>query len=362
MVLRPILLYGQFRSEDVTRVADAAARAACSVTPVHTIEQALSWLEQNEAHALLCQSDDSEQLAVQTRSRAKLSKLPVLALSQAANDLEFIAAFSWGADDLVPLPSERSLLTRLRALPKEPPVPPVERRGEALVAEADKTRRTAVARVLRNAGFSVRFAVSDEDAGRFATDPKLVLVVANRELLADPAAVITEARAGGSSASFIICSAPREIRTQRALLVGCTGVTVADGYTAPESVLFVANELTSGRTSGRASPRVAYGTVVSFRGAGRDVDEQGFSYNVSEKGLYVRTLALPEDDEVWIELGAPRVERRVRLVGRVAWRRPFNHNESATVPPGFGVEIVDGARKDRVLWEEAYKSLVEAVG
>jgi hypothetical protein len=141
------------------------------------------------------------------------------------------------------------------------------------------------------------------------------------------------------------------------------GVTITDGFAAPENVLFAANELLLGdRTSGRTSARVAHGTAVSFRGAGREHDEQGFTYNVSEKGLYVRTLSAPEDEEAWLELWPPRLDRRVRLVGRVAWRRPFGYNEMATVPPGFGVEIVDGAKRDLALWADGYARLLDAVG
>jgi DNA-binding response OmpR family regulator len=362
MSVRPILLYGQFRREDLSRISEAAAEAGKAVTRAESIEQALGWLDDNEAHALLCHANDAELLAVQTRSRAKLSKLPVIALSESLGDLDFVSAFSWGADDLLPLDALRPLIARLRTLPKEAPPPPVEHRGEALVAETDQTRRTTVARVLRNAGFSLRFAVSAEDARKFALDPKLALVVSSIELMPDAAAVVKEARSSGSPANFIIGAPPRELKGERARIQGLAGVLFTDSFAAPENVLFVANELTGGRTSGRASPRIAYGTKVDFRVAGRATDERGFSYNVSEKGLYVRTLSPPDEDEVWLELCPPRFERLVRVVGRVAWRRPFNFNESATVPPGFGVELVDGAANDRALWVEGYTRLGEAVG
>ena len=83
---------------------------------------------------------------------------------------------------------------------------------------------------------------------------------------------------------------------------------------------------------------------------------------MSEGGLYVRTLAPPEDDEVWIELCPPRSERRVRLVGKVAWRRRFNHNENATVPPGFGLSISDAAKGDIAAWAEGYRTICDAIG
>ncbi|HWA70828.1 MAG TPA: PilZ domain-containing protein [Polyangiaceae bacterium] len=362
MLVRPILLFGQFRREDLSGIGDAAAQAACSLTRADSIEHALSWLDDNEAQGLLCHSSDAEQLAVQTRSRARLCKLPVLSLSESLTDLDFASAFSWGADDLLPTGVLRPLVARLRALPKEAPTPPTEKRGTALVAEAEQIRRTTVARVLRNAGFAVRFAVTPEDTQRFAADPALVLVVTSKDLFPDAPAVIRAAREAGSKANFILCVAPRDIRQERESLNGVSGVTVTDSFAAPENVLFVANELTGGRSNGRASPRVPYGIRVAFRSAGRDVDDYGYTYNVSEKGLYVRTLAPPEDDEVWLELCAPRSERRLRLVGKVAWRRPFNYNENATVPPGFGLEIVDGAAKDRALWLEGYQQLVAAVG
>lgn len=362
MALRPMLLYGEFIHHDLIRVIETAADAGSELTRIDALDEAVSWLENNDAQVLLCQSGESEQLAVQTRSRAPLSKLPILALTHSLTDLDFVSVFSWGADDLVPLTPRRPLLTRLRALPKEPPIPPLETRGLALVAETEPTRRIAVARVLRNAGYSIRFAVTPQDAEEYSLDSSFSLVVANSELFPNGSKVIGQARAGGSRAKFIICAPPRQTRVLRAALEEHAEVTVTDGFSAPENVLFVANELMDGRGSGRSGVRLAYGAVVAFRGAGRDFDEWGYTYNVSERGLYVRTLAVPEDEEVWLELCPPRQERRVRLVGRVAWRRPFNYNESATVPPGFGVQIADGAERDRALWREGYAALAETLG
>lgn len=357
-----MLLHGSFARRELSHIQEAVAGAAGTLTHTESADEALAWLEANPVHALLCHASESEKLAVQTRAHARFSKLPVLALSSSLSTLDFVSAFTWGADDVVTFSETRPLLTRLRSLPKEPPTLPANGRGNALVAEADQVRRTTVARVLRNAGFSVRFAVTEEDSIAFSANPELSLVVANRELFPQPSRLVEAARASGSQAGFIVCTPPRDIRQDRAELSALSRVSVTDAFAAPENVLFVANELGSDRTSGRTSARIPFGTTVSFRGAGRGEDEIGFSYNISQKGMYVRTLALPEDDEVWLELCPPRLERRVRLVGRVAWRRPFNHNETATVPPGFGVEIVDGAQRDRDLWDEGYSNLIQAIG
>jgi Tfp pilus assembly protein PilZ len=136
---------------------------------------------------------------------------------------------------------------------------------------------------------------------------------------------------------------------------------VVDGYAPPENVLYRANELVARPgPDQRAAQRLLYGTAVSFRGAGRDEDDIGFSYNVSAGGVYVRTLApLEPGQEVWLDMWAPRSQRRVRLAGTVAWRRVFGGSEKATVPPGFGVKIVDGLAGDLGRWREGCEAFAK---
>jgi DNA-binding response OmpR family regulator len=357
-----MLIYGDFPADRLATLERAIEQAAGVPTRVDSVESAMSYLDEHGAAAMLCDAASSERLAVQTRARARFAKLPVLALSNQVSDLEFVAAFSWGADDLLTPGRSLPLVTRLRSIPKEEPVPPTNARGSALVAEREQVRRTTVARVLRNAGFMVDFAVTPEDASRFAQNPALAVVVASKELAPDPAAYVSRARDQGSNAIFIVCSAPRDLRADRAALSGFARATVTDGFASPENVLFVANELASNRPDNRATVRLAHGTLVRFRGAGREEDDVGFTYNVSGGGIYVRTLAPPIDDEVWVELCPPRLDRRVRLVGRVAWRRSFSFSETATVPPGFGMQIMDGAARDRALWGDGCVGLLAAVG
>lgn len=357
-----MLSFGRFGSEQQLALSMAAEEAAFSLHAAESPEEAGRWLESHEAMALLLDSEASESLAVQTRSRAKHARLPIIALSPAVGDLYFSDAFSWGADDVLPLSSTRPLLTRLRTLPRDAGTLPASTRGTALIAECDQTRRTVLGRVLRNAGYSVTFAVTKQDAARFAEREEVTLAVLNSELANDYATTISRARSAGNQANFIVCANPRDLKSIRTALEGSPGVAVIDAFAPPENVLFASNDLKGGAINNRRSARILYGTTVAFRGAGRDKDDYGFSYNISEGGLYVRTLAPPEDDDVWIEMAPPRSERRVRLVGKVAWRRRFNHNENATVPPGFGLSIVDGAKADLQTWNDAYRTISAALG
>ena len=170
-------------------------------------------------------------------------------------------------------------------------------------------------------------------------------------------------RSLGNNALFIVNCVPRDLKRARKDLAVVERATPTDGFAPAENVLFVANELGRGfGTDKRMSARLLYGTTVAFRGAGRDSDDWGYSYNISESGIYVRTLAPPDDEFVWLELSPPRSERRVRLVGKVAWRRGLGKGEFATVPPGFGVQIVDGARMDRDVWRDCYGAFAEVLG
>ena len=72
--------------------------------------------------------------------------------------------------------------------------------------------------------------------------------------------------------------------------------------------------------------------------------------------------APPADDETWVELRPPRSDRLVRLVVKIAGRRRFSHNENATVPPGFGAQILDGARADLDAWHGGYEAMSAALG
>jgi DNA-binding response OmpR family regulator len=362
MESRALLALGRFRRDERAALAVAAEQAAFHLHAVDSSDEASDWLSNHDAHAALLESEQSESLAVEARSSARHVRLPMLALARTVSDLAFNDAFSWGADDVLPFGEIRPLLTRLRNLPREPAEAPKTGRGNALIAEADRTRRTVVARVLRNAGYSVTFAVTAEDAASFAERADLSLAVVNSELMSEARPIVERARSAGSSANFILCCAPRDLRTIREALDDLPGVAAVDGYAAPENVLFSANELRAGGVNNRKSARLLYGTTVAFRGAGRERDDLGFTYNVSSGGLYVRTLAPPDDDETWIELRPPRSDRLVRLVVKVAWRRRFNHNENATVPPGFGAQIIDGAKADLDAWTDGYSTMATALG
>jgi Tfp pilus assembly protein PilZ len=186
-----------------------------------------------------------------------------------------------------------------------------------------------------------------------------IVVVADDLLPEGAAAALAKVRNNGSQVAWVVVAPPKRMATVRAELAPAGKAAVLDGFAPPENVLFVVNELLSARgVDQRGSARLLYGTAVAFRAAGREEDEIGFSYNVSATGVYVRTLAaLEAKQDVWLEMWAPRSERRVRLAGTVAWSRPFGPRGGATVPAGFGVQLKEGLAGDLERWRAGYDAL-----
>ncbi len=304
------------------------------------------------------------------RSQARLASVPIFGATHELSDLVYAELFAWGGDDLVNTTSADSVARRLRSLRGgsaaswtavpatiEPP------KFQAIVAGPEATWRTVMGRALYNGGFAVRFAADADGVAQEALADGVRVVVAAEDLMPDGAvAALARARAHGSAAAWILVTAPKRMASVHGEVANLGPVFVVDGFAPPENVLFLVNELLAPRgVDKRATPRLLYGTTVAFRLAGREKDEMGFSYNVNAGGVFVRTMAAPEPkQEVWLEMWPPRSERRVRLAGVVAWRRAFGR-VGATVPAGFGVQLVDGLAGDLDRWRAGYDAFAQSL-
>lgn len=363
MTSRALLALGRFGHAGRAELEAVATQSDHHLVVVDDVEQAKQFFDQNHPQAVVVdvQQEGNEAFCLNLRAQASHALTPIVALVDEVSDLAFAGAFSWGGDDVVGTHNKRALLGRLRRLPQDTATPQLSaRRGVAVVADPDRHRRLVRARVLRNAGYQVQFAITAEDLERAnANRPSLVVV---DEELTGAVGVISHA-ANDTSINTLFMAAPRRIGVLVNELDGCTRTLVADGFAPPENIVFLANELSRGGASDkRPSKRLLYGTRVVFRGEGREEEDSGYSYNLSQGGLYVRTLAVPEDDRVWLELRPPRSDRLVRLEGEIVWRRPFGPSGFATVPPGFGVRIVDATATSLAAWTAGYSAFATALG
>jgi DNA-binding response OmpR family regulator len=364
-----LLVIGPLAEETSRLVHEAAAEVGTPVASVRRGEEIAGALHGVHPLAFLIRMDapGAAHACAHVRSQARLAQIPVFGAATTLNDLAFAELFALGGDDLILLSSPAPILARLRTLRSrgEPPASrPAASPPAAVVAGPGAEWRSVMGRALSNGGFAVRFATTAKDLANEYRSRDVRVVVAADDLEPEGGVdALRSARAGGSACAWILVAPPRRMAEAHAAVTALSPASILDGFAPPENVLFVANELLAARgVDNRASPRLLYGTAVAFRPAGRSEDEVGFSYNVSASGAFVRTLAPPEaGHEVWLETWVPRSERRVRLAGRVAWKRVFGPLGGATVPPGFGVQLVDGLLEDLGRWTSGCSTLAEAL-
>ncbi len=348
----------------VTKAADLAGEA---VHRHSDVEGALAAIESEGANptaiALWMEPEGAARRAIAIRQNFNLAAVPIIGLVRKVGDLAFEEAFASGIDDVTAV-DDRGLGKRLRHLEEIPPGE-VQRREEAVViADPDRDTRLLIGRVFRDAGYTVAFAVDSEDTVRQSLEPKTIAVIVSSEMGPERDALALSGRDAGSHAAWIVNTPPKDMpsvykRLGPAMRAGAR-ITVHDAFAAPATLLFVANELVNkpGKDV-RKSERVLYGTSVRFRQAGRDNEDIGYMYNVSEGGMYVRTLAPPERwDELWLEFVPPRSDRRVHVEGTTVWARRFGPSGIASVPPGFGIQLTGGSKGDIERYERCYRTFL----
>jgi hypothetical protein len=371
---RTVAVYGGLDATEGGTIRAAASFLGLGCEQLDTPAALASELERGLPAAVLVamRSAGAVEVFAHLRGQVRFAGVPVVALSSERNDGAFSDVYEHGVDDLASPRSMRAIVARLRAV--------IERRaagaraaahgggagvgaggGDVVVAGTGLRWRTVVARMLSNAGLRPRIAGNVPDAVDAACSRGVRFVVACDDLPPDgAAAALFGARSrGGVDVPWVVVAPARRLGSLRVVLGGLPRVALVDVHAPPDNVLYVANDLSRSQLSERrASARLLFGTAVAFRVAGSGEDDVGFTYNVAAGGMFVRTLAAPRGgDEVWLELWPPRSERAVRLVGSVAWSRPYGPSDGANVPPGFGVRLTGGLPGDLERWEAAYRSL-----
>ncbi len=332
-------------------LAAIASTSRLELVTCNRVEAAIAWLDAHDPRVVVFDASlvRAEKLCHKVRSKKSLSSVPLIALTSDTSDTLIERLYSLGVDDVVSSTLGPGFVARLRTLPDRLAQPP--ERGLAVVADTDRERCNVVQRVLANAGYDVKLAHDPVSLAFYTKSRKPRLVVGSASL-GPPRTFISEARRKGCNAPWIVTATRRDLVKVAGGLAGLERVSVVNTAGAPETVLFVANELMRGELPPmRAEERQLYNTLVRFRSAREETDEIGFSYNVSQNGMFVRTLAAPENDAVWLEVRPPRCREWVRLEGRVAWRRAYVPTSAQLGPPGFGVAIQGGLADCLTLWK-----------
>lgn len=350
-------------------VAAAATRTGHACVEQEVLDASAHWLEEAERRptAILVNMDDEHvtEHVRDVRRRRELSGVPIIGIALELSDLTFETAFAAGIDDCAPF-NVRPLARRIATIDSVEPASPHARDEVVLIADEDRDSRLLIGRVFRDAGYRVDFAVDADDTMRRAAAPpvRIVVVSAAMDRAGGGPPLHQAASAGEDSPVWIISTPPKDIPDVHTSIDPAlhARVLVHDAFTAPATMLFLANEALGGRRlrEARGSERLLHGTSVRFRTAGSDREETGYCFNLSGGGLYVRTLAPPPVwEELWLEFLPPKSSRLVHLEATVAWARPFGPGSVATVPCGFGVKITGGSSTDMKRYTAGYRDLLE---
>jgi len=365
-----ILLVGDATEAQAHVVQRAADMAGNDLYQEVTVDGAFDWIErhgmQPNAIGLAMDREGSARNAIALRENFALAGVPILGLVRNLGDLAFEEAFASGIDEVCTF-DEARLGRRLRHLAEIDPASVTRQESTVVVADTDRETRLLIGRVFRDAGYSVSFALDAEETVRQSLEPKTIVVVVSAALALSEGDELLAVRAtkAGCRAPFIVNTPPRDMPTmmRHSLQAAMEGVnvTVHDAFAAPAALLFVANErLNRPERDGRRSERLLYGTSLRFRLAGRDYEDVGYLYNISEGGMYLRTLAPPPRwEELWIEFLPPRSDRLVHLDATCVWVRKYGPSGTASVPPGFGVQVTGGSKADLGRYERCYHAFQE---
>ncbi len=309
----------------------------------------------------ICVDGESAELVTTTtwiREHANLFSTPVIAMVSDLRDSSFVDAYRHGADDVIVRSNVGGVTRRIANLQSfDPTVRPPINQGRVLISYPSDDYRRLLGRVLRNAGFDVQFAVgADEIIEAMASAVPPELIVVSDELLS-VYDVDRPRRLVQSETPFIVVTSNTATPTKQEPMLD--GVAIVSRAAPPDHLLFLANDLLTSGGHQRQSPRFLFDTICSFRTEGAFSPEYGLTYNLSETGIYVRTLdPPPENARLWLELRPPGFTETVHLRGKLIWRAIPGESARST-PPGFGlrIEAASSPARDLELYQRAYSRL-----
>ena len=295
------------------------------------------------------------------REHPNLFSTPVIAMVSRLRDNSFVEAYRHGADDVIVRSDVGGVTRRVANLQHfDPSTRPAISMGRVLICHPADAHRRLLGRVLRQASFDVHFAASSDeivDALASKTPPELVVV--SNEIL--PITRIDETRRAAPNAAttpFVVVAA---MASTRVILETTLERVATISESAPnDHLLFLTNDLLGDRgQKRRKSVRYLYDTICSFRPEGVFSPEYGLTYNMSETGIYVRTLdPPPKSKAVWLELRPPATAGAIHLRGIVA-RVVTPDGSALAAPPGFAffIQADSSPARDFKLYESAYHTL-----
>lgn len=235
--------------------------------------------------------------------------------------------------------------------------------GQVILAHPDRLERVRLASVLRRNGYDTHFAGSAEELRSALLEKRPRAVVASTGLPGVPVVEMV-CELDGTELDTIpwVVVAPEQLidETSEALPAKPQSRILEDGADV-EGLTFLMNEMLTPPPVGvRRSPRLLFGAPAAFVNEGGEVVFQGYTYNVSMGGVYLRSLTpFPLQTRITVDFQPPYGRGRVVADAQVCWVKRLGDTGGAASPPGMGIQFLSMDVADDAGFEAGYRRLLD---
>lgn len=356
---------GPSKNELLSSLRDAnikPARIGEETDPVVALEEEGS--KNGTPVALIVGADveDPGELVSRLRERESLQSFPIIFALRDGGEESIRKAIEAGADDFIVHDCPRKFEALIVTL-EDADAWKVFRapKGIAVVAEAGREERVKIAQVLRRNGFDVGFAGNADELQAAVASSKPRIVVSSAEIAEEVFNSPERTSSLEKKTPWVVVNdgqlAPPDPADVPGHLPAISLVNRNDGL---DGITFVTNELlTPAPANVRKSKRLVYGTPITFGLEEKELCFQGYSYNISLGGLFVRTITpMPMGTVLHVRMKAPFAKGELEAKAQVVWVSEYKGMGASSSPPGMGLQFVEWCAPDKAAYEVGYELLL----
>ncbi|MGC4113451.1 MAG: response regulator [Myxococcales bacterium] len=330
-----------------TLLTDALTPSGAQVVAVDSAEQAIDVLHQKPLVAFVdlnLPGDQGDDFCKSIRMHTDRWDLPVVMITAEEGPGAIRRAFVAGADDYLLKPlTEKQVLAKLEAVRAGQGDRGLEptRSRRVMLATQKAFFGTLITRLLDKAGFDCCLTTTLAEAQAVTTVGQVALAVVDLDtpsatLMVEwlqnctppvPVVAVATNPAAGKLSKFLADLEPYDVEMEIEHLIRRINKVLAGSV----------------RAERRGAPRIPFHAEVHFRLLGTtDEWTAGGSFDLSETGIYVRTLnPMQASKPVEIRFRLPCDQDWMAVAGVVVWSNPYGPRSVLTYPYGMGVTFSD---------------------
>jgi CheY-like chemotaxis protein len=280
----------------------------------------------------------------------RTSHIPIVMLTGTDAAHEVMHSWRAGADDFLPKPIRRSqLASKIQAMrmwnsETAPVASPAVPRRRLLLIESRSFYRSRLGGALEHAGFQILYCKDGSEALKSlaAHRDEIDLLICDLPSLGAEGIVQARQLRGEAlpNAPMLLTTASQPTPEIETAARQVSGHEILNKRSVPtEMIMARINSLLKHEALEiRAAERVPFFSVVEFRGDPNDEWLSGFAYDISTRGIFIRTMTtFPTLSKIEMKVRFLAARADISCQGVVAWANPFAPRSSFSYPLGMGV-------------------------